>query len=116
MPAQAAVVAGRVFPSPDQDYLREMLQENINRSDPRAYRRAMLALGRFDSSKWLGRLQQPVMVVTGSEDTTVSPRLQKILVEKIPAAKHMIIQGGGHAVPVDRAEVFNQLLIEFLNE
>ena len=116
MPAQAAVVARRVFPHPEQELLREMLEENILRSDPHAYRRAMLALGRFDSSKWLGQLKQPVMVVTGNRDTTVSPKLQQKLVEKIPGARHIIIEGGGHAVPVDQADQFNQLLLEFLHE
>ena len=54
MPAQAEVVAMRVFPHTEQDFLREMLEENIARSDPHAYQQAMLALGRFEFKQMAG--------------------------------------------------------------
>ncbi len=112
--AQAKVVARRIFPDPQQESLRQILVDSIASADPRAYRRAMLALGLFDSRPWLGRIQAPTLVVTGERDSTVDPVRQRLLAEGIPGARQVIIPGAGHAVSVDRAEEFNRVLVDFL--
>jgi 3-oxoadipate enol-lactonase len=114
LPAQARVVAKRVFPNPDQADLRDLLVTTISRADPRAYRLAMSSLGLFDSRNWLPQIAVPTLVITGADDTTVSPVQQKILAEGIPGARHVVLSGAGHAVSVDRADGFNRLLLEFL--
>ena len=116
LPAQAKVVAGRIFPAQDQAPLREIFIQIISQADPRAYRRAMVSLGLFNSVKRLGEIRVPTLVVTGAEDTTVLPARQKLLVEGIPAARQVVIPAAGHAVPVDQAERFNQELLSFLQK
>jgi pimeloyl-ACP methyl ester carboxylesterase len=113
---QARVVAGRVFPDPEQRSLREMLVETIASADPRAYRAAMRSLGMFDSRKWLAEVKIPTLVVTGAGDTTVLPARQELLAKCIPGARQVVVPRAGHAVPVDQAETFNRLLLEFLGE
>jgi 3-oxoadipate enol-lactonase len=112
--AQAKVVAKRVFPDQDQEMLREFLVATISDADKRAYRAAMRSLGLFDSRKWLGKITMPTLVVTGTEDTTVSPKRQKFLAETIPEARQVYIEKAGHAVSVDQADAFNKILLEFL--
>ena len=114
LPAQAKVVAKRIFPGPGNRQLREMLVETISRADPRAYRKAMASLGMFNSMKRLGEIKAPTLVVTGADDTTVNPARQKLLAEGIRAARQVIITDAGHAVPVDQAERFNRELLAFL--
>jgi pimeloyl-ACP methyl ester carboxylesterase len=114
LPAQARVVAQRVFPGPRYGQLREMLVETISRADPRAYRKAMASLGLFNSVKRLGEIKIPTLIVTGADDTTVTPARQRLLVEGIPAARQVIVPDAGHAVPVDQAERFNRELLAFL--
>jgi 3-oxoadipate enol-lactonase len=114
LPAQAGVVAERVFPAPDQAHLRDLLVESITSADPLAYRAAMCSLGLFDSRKWLGSLTVPALVITGAGDTTVSPARQAELLGGIIGAQQAIIKGAGHAVNVDHCEEFNQVLLEFL--
>jgi pimeloyl-ACP methyl ester carboxylesterase len=114
LPAQARVVAGRIFPNPEQADLRDLLVTTISRADPRAYRLAMRSLGQFDSRKWLPQIAIPTLVITGADDTTVSPARQKILAEAIPGARQVVVERAGHAVNVDRADGFNRLLLEFL--
>ena len=108
------MVARRVFPDPKDQQLREMYLAVVRRADPRAYRRAMTALGLFDSRKRLHEIQAPTLVVTGADDSTVSPARQKLLAQDIPWSRQVIIQNAGHAVSVDQAEQFNQALVEFL--
>jgi pimeloyl-ACP methyl ester carboxylesterase len=114
--AQAQVVARRLFPNPQDEQLRSMYLAVICRADPRAYRKAMLALGTFDSRKRLGQIKAPTLVITGTNDTTVSPARQKLLVESIPGACQVLIPQAGHAVSIDQAERFNQGLLRFLKE
>jgi pimeloyl-ACP methyl ester carboxylesterase len=114
--AQARIVAERVFPEERDAELRDMLIRSIREADPHAYRRAMLTLAGFDSRGWLPRLQLPALVVTGADDTTVSPPRQRILAERIPGAQQVVVPQAGHAVPVDRPQVFNQLLLDFLGK
>jgi 3-oxoadipate enol-lactonase len=114
--AQAQVVARRIFPNPQDQALREMYIAVVRRADPRAYRRAMLSLGMFDSRRWLGGIKPPTLVITGADDTTVSPARQKLLAEGIPGARQVVIPRAGHAVSVDQPEPFNQALLDFLKE
>ena len=114
--AQARVVARHVFPNPQDQALREMYLAIVARADPRAYRRAMLSLSLFDSRKRLGEIKAPTLVITGAEDTTVTPARQKVLVEGIPAARPVVIPKAGHAVSVDQPERFNQALLDYLKE
>jgi len=114
MSAQAKVVAQRIFPNPRHEQLREILVETILHADPRAYRKAMIALGMFTSVKRLGEIKAPTLVITGEKDTTVTPSRQRSLVEGIPAARQVIIPDAGHAIPVDQADRFNRELLAFL--
>jgi len=116
LPVQAKMVARRIFSLAEQEELRQMLITTIMQSDTRAYRAAMRALVLFDSRRRLHEIEAPTMVVTGSIDTTVAPLRQKLLVEGIPNARHVVISGAGHAVSVDSPQVFNQALLRFLRE
>ncbi|MEZ0396926.1 MAG: alpha/beta fold hydrolase [Anaerolineales bacterium] len=111
---QARFVARRIFPDPHQESLREVLVESIASADRRAYRRAMLALGLFDSRPWLGRIQAPTLVVTGERDSTVEPLRQRLLADGIPGARQVVVAGAGHALSVERADEFNRILLDFL--
>jgi len=112
--AQAPLVAERVFPGVGNEILRRMLIESIAKADPRAYKAAMRSLGLFDSRKRLGRLRVPALVISGEQDTTVSPVRQRQLVQAIPGARQACLPAAGHAVPVDQPEAFNRLLLDFL--
>jgi pimeloyl-ACP methyl ester carboxylesterase len=116
LPAQAKFVAKRLFPRPDQETLRQMLIEQITRADPRAYRAAMLNLGLFNTVNRLGEIKAPTLVVTGSQDTTVDPARQQILVQRIPGARQVVFPQAGHAVSVDTPDGFNRALLGFLTE
>jgi 3-oxoadipate enol-lactonase len=116
LPAQAKIVAQRVFPEPRHAPLREILVKTITQADVRAYRRAMFALGTFDSRRRLGEIQKSTLVITGENDTTVRPARQKILADGITGARQITIANAGHAIPVDQADEFNRTLLDFLKE
>ena len=114
--AQAQVVARRVFPDPKDQELRAMYLAVVSRADPRAYRRAMAALGLFDSRRRLGGIHAPTLVLTGADDSTVSPDRQELLARAIPGAQQVVISHAGHAVSVDQPEQFTQAMLGFLKD
>jgi 3-oxoadipate enol-lactonase len=112
--AQAQAVARRIFPHPEQSYLRQNLYEQVIQADPRGYRSAMRALARFNIHHRLPEIASPTLVITGECDSTVPPGLQQSMAESIPDARQVLIRGGGHAVSVDQPEAFNKVLLDFL--
>jgi len=116
MPAQAQAVAKRVFPRPDQEILRAELVKQVMASNPKAYRSAMLALGRVNLSGRLAEIHQPVLVVTGELDTTVPPERQTAMAQRMVTARQVLMANTGHAAPVENPELFNAILVDFLME
>ena len=112
--AQAQLVARRLFPDPQDQELRAMFIAIVSRADPRAYRKAMLSLGLFNSSKRLREIKTSTLVITGVNDSTIRPARQQLLADGIQGARQVVIQAAGHAVSVDQPEQFNQVLLAFL--
>jgi 3-oxoadipate enol-lactonase len=113
--AQAKIVAERLFPNSDQAEFRELFMQQVLQSDPSGYRAAIRALAGFNVMDRLNEIAIPTLVITGQDDTTVDPELQRILALKIPGAQHVVISNAGHAVSIDRPAQFNRVLLDFLN-
>ncbi len=113
LPAQARVISGRIFPKPGQEALRQGLYEEIVQADPRAYRAAIWALGRFNLVPKLADLRIPTLIVTGRDDATILPSNQAQLLN-IPGSRQAIIPDAGHGVTAEQPELFNRELLAFL--
>jgi pimeloyl-ACP methyl ester carboxylesterase len=116
LPTQAKFVTKRIFPLPEQQFLRDPLIEQITQADVRAYRAAMRSLGTFNVLDRLGEIKIPTLVVTAENDTTVPPARQHLLVEGIAGARQVVISNAGHAVSVEQPGEFNRELLAFLKE
>lgn len=114
--AQAHQVAMRVFPRPEQGPLRDILEKTITDADKRAYRSAMISLGKFDSRHWLSEITAETLIISGEEDTTVTPEQQTLLKNGIPRSQQVIVKGAGHAVCIDQVNEFNSLLLQFVTQ
>jgi 3-oxoadipate enol-lactonase len=113
LPSQARAVAQRMFPHAGQELLRQSLYDQVMQADPRAYRDALPALGRFSVRHRLAEIRVPTLIVTGDADTTVSPRNQHELLA-IPGSRQVVIPGGGHGLIADHPAEFNEALVGFL--
>ncbi len=116
MEAQAEAVAKRVFPHPDQSFLRAELIKQVMASNPSAYRSAMLTLARINLLNRLSEIRQPTLVITGEQDTTVHPDQQAAMAQRIPFANKVVLANTGHAASVENPELFNAALLDFLVE
>jgi len=115
IPNQARFVVKRLFPYPEQEFLRETFYKQIIQANPTGYRSAIRSFVNFNVTDRLSEIQSPTLVVTGDKDSVVPPRTQKELVEKIPNAQHVVINNAGHAVIVEKPEEFNLAILGFLH-
>lgn len=113
---QADMVARRILPRPEHEPFREILRRHIIQADKAVYRGMMSALFRYDARARLKEIRVPTLVITGSADTTVAPVVQEELARGIPHARHVVIEGAGHAVIIDTPEKFNETLVSFYRE
>jgi pimeloyl-ACP methyl ester carboxylesterase len=69
-----------------------------------------------DTRDRLDQIKAPTMVLVGSQDLLLNVDCSKELAEKIPNAELKILQGTGHFMCFEHAELFNQAVLEFLAE
>ncbi len=112
---QARLVGRTMFPGPDQEQQRRELYNQVIRANVHAYRGTMRALWAFDVERRLAEIRVPTLIITGDQDSTVSPRNQRTLVEGIPGARQVVVANANHAVPLDQPESFERVLREFLD-
>jgi pimeloyl-ACP methyl ester carboxylesterase len=112
--AHAEVVAREMFPDPRQEPLRQVAVMRLCGNDPTGYRAALLATIRFDGRRDLARIAAPTLVIAGDQDTTVDRRAQEQLTAGIRSARLVVVPDSGHLTPIDQADVFNQLVLDFL--
>lgn len=69
---------------------------------------------RFDARAELGLIRAPTLIVQGAKDSLTPPSLGRLLHERIPGARYVELREGGHYVPLQHPERFNQLVEEHL--
>jgi len=115
IPHQARFVVNRLFPDPEQEFLRESFYKQIIQANPAGYRSTIKSFVNFNVSDRLYEIQSPTLVVTGDKDTVVPPKTQQELAENIPNANLVVINNAGHAVIVEKPEEFNHAMLAFLH-
>jgi pimeloyl-ACP methyl ester carboxylesterase len=64
----------------------------------------------------LGRVTQPTLLVVGGEDRIVDPHQAIAAAGLLPRGKLVVLEECGHAPQIEKADVVNRLVIEFLQE
>lgn len=70
---------------------------------------------RPDARPFLGRIGVPVLVLSGAEDGHSPPALQVEIADAIPGARHEILIGAGHMVPLEDPDGVARHLAQWLS-
>lgn len=114
MQAVAAMVAGGLFPQPEQRPLYEAAVASLRRNPKATYWAAIRAILRFNVTAQLGEIRRPALVLMGDRDRTVPRVAGERMARGIPGAQSRVIADSGHATPMDQPEVFNAAVLEFV--
>ena len=99
----------------EQENLRNLFVERWAENDRRAYRESLKALINWDVEARLGEIQCPVLVVA-SDDDYLPLEEKRAYTKKMPRAKLTVVEDARHAVTVEKPDVFNVIVEEFLAE
>jgi pimeloyl-ACP methyl ester carboxylesterase len=95
--------------------LVERVAALIREQDPRAVAGAQRGMAaRRDATDVLAGIGVPTLVVTGEEDTVTGPEVGRELAAAIPDARFLLVEEAGHLSSLERPEVVNEALLDFL--
>ena len=102
---------------PERSRLEFFLREMIARQSVPTVQAALAALGsRPDMTAAMSRVRQPTLLVVGAEDMITPPDCLERAERLMPDARLLIVPEAGHLVPLERPQVFNAAVVEFLRE
>ncbi|HKF18047.1 MAG TPA: alpha/beta hydrolase [Candidatus Dormibacteraeota bacterium] len=80
----------------------------------RGYLLQLAAIAGWSSLRFLHRIRQPTLVMTGDDDPIVPTVNGRILAGRIPAARLHLVHGGGHLFLLDQAAESAAVIGDFL--
>ena len=93
----------------------EKVKEMAEGADPEGVARALEAMReRPDSTPGLERIQVPVLVLVGEEDTLTPEAEARKIAEGVPDGRLVVIPKAGHLSNLEGPEAFNEALLAFL--
>lgn len=75
---------------------------------------AVAPVGIPDFADRLEGLELPTLAIWGGEDPIVPPELAQRLVELVPGAEKLVLEGAGHPCYLERPEDFHRALLDFV--
>jgi hypothetical protein len=91
--------------------LRWRLADSSSLSD---YYQQVAAGGRFDSSRNVGNITSPALVIHSAEDRYLPVANAAALAEAIPDARLCVIENAAHLVFIEQSEEVNKEIVSFL--
>jgi len=83
---------------------------------PEATLAQLAAITGFDAEARVSQIQAPTLVVGCAEDRVMPVENSRFLAERIPNARLVVLKGCGHLCPIEKAQEFNEVVLEFLRE
>jgi pimeloyl-ACP methyl ester carboxylesterase len=74
------------------------------------------ACNEFDLRSDLGRIQEPVLALCGTEDRMTPPDQSRALVAGLPRSRLSLVEGGGHMVMLEQPEAVVKAFDVFLTD
>ena len=104
------------FSSQADQRLVELAGERMAVTSHAVVHKDFLACDAFDIRARVKDINQPVMVICGSEDQMTPVRFSQFLIEELPEARLEIIPNAGHMVMLEQPEIVANLIREFIEE
>jgi 3-oxoadipate enol-lactonase len=94
------------------DLYREMVGAN-----PRmGYAANCRGIIEYDIRDELARITCPTLVVTGESDRSTPPEDHRLIADRIPNCRLVVVKNASHTVPEEQPEEFNRLVLEFFSQ
>jgi len=105
----------REFQAAHPDVVEERKRQ-ARAQDPACYAAAFRVLAEYDLADDLHRIAQPTLVMTGELDEGSTPRMARLMAERIGGARLEILPGLKHSVLLEAPDLIASMLARFLGE
>src|SRR5688500_4338745 len=103
------------YESPEAvEYAKQMMRANPHPQSAEAFQRQVDAGGRHEARDRLGEISVPTHVIVAEHDTLIPVWKSKEIAELIPRADYAVMPGAPHALNMERAQEFNELVLDWL--
>ena len=103
------------YESPERvEYSKQLMRANPHPQSAQAFQRQIAASGGHDVRDRLGEISVPTHVIGAEHDTLVPVWKSKEIAELIPGADYSVMPGAPHALNMERAEEFNEMVLGWL--
>jgi pimeloyl-ACP methyl ester carboxylesterase len=96
--------------------MAELARTRMSETRPKVLHGDFLACDRFDVMDRLGEISVPTLVICGKEDRLTPLKYSHFLVESIPDARMVTVDGAGHMVMLEKPVEVAQAVKEFMDE
>jgi pimeloyl-ACP methyl ester carboxylesterase len=111
----APLVFSAEFLMREKDFLRAQWERSRSYGlSPEGFLGQLAAAMSHDVLGELATLGAPTLIVTGTADRLIEPRHSQILCHAVPGSRLVEIEGGTHAINLERAEELNAILSSWL--
>jgi pimeloyl-ACP methyl ester carboxylesterase len=86
----------------------------MTRNSPAVQSRGDLAMFRWDATAALPRLSVATLVIGGAKDIITKPEASRTIAAAVPSARLQVIEDANHMSFLDRHEVYNAIIAEFV--
>jgi 3-oxoadipate enol-lactonase len=96
--------------------ITERVREMILKTNPQGAAAALRGMAvRHDQTDFLEEIFAPTLILVGSEDQLTPPKDAELMKREIRGSRLEIIEGASHLSNLERPEVFNRALLDFLD-
>ncbi len=101
----------------DDEELVEFVEEIMSAASLNGVVGALAAMrDRIDSTPTLDDIAAPVLIIHGADDQLIPPAEAELMYKAIPDADLVIIPDAGHLPNLEQPDIFNDAIIDFLEE
>ena len=115
MKKMGEVLAPRLFIKPEQEELQKKLVERWAENNKKAYLSAMRALIGWSVRDQINKIKCPTLIIGSDEDYAPSS-VKEENTTLLQNAKFIEIEDARHAVPMEKPDEFNEIVMKFLSE
>jgi pimeloyl-ACP methyl ester carboxylesterase len=99
----------------NQERIKEIFYRPLGSIPPETMNKQSMAIGKWKGCcDHLGEINNPALVIAGSDDRLVPPQNAQYLAGKIPNAQLVLYENGGHGLMFQHPEKFSEKVIDFL--
>jgi pimeloyl-ACP methyl ester carboxylesterase len=111
----AQVLGWRLFPKPEQAELRKMLQEKWQLNHRPSYLAVLRGLYGWSTLANLQYATCPTLILHAEHDY-FPLEMKQAMLNVLPNARLQVLPGLHHAAPIEAPEIFNQVVLDFVQE